>query len=861
LKETPVLPPTHPVVALKPLLEECGYTGTRLKEGYAFGPTAVTYVGFATKPWDFDSACIAVLAGRGDSEATARSCRGLGAPIVWVSHNGTIDWWIQHGAGPTLFASKPLREFTEFVQQHKANLDPATVYRGKTIARVDKSRQLDFVDAGFLPLLREEAGQKLHDLVQEMTNATLESLGKIEPSKQELRKVFTAVFRLLAGKILKDKGVRGFKGLDLANPSDVLAVVEKHYNAGQAGLSIKGKWEAAIASAASLSSKAGSFAVISPEALAYVYEHTLVTRSLRKKLGIHATPPWLVDYMVWRLYGWLSELPEANRHVFEPACGHAPFLLSAMRLLRLEISDRSEADVHESLKCHIHGLEIDDFAIEIARLSLTLADIPNPNGWDLHNGDMYASAILQQKAAECGILLSNPPYEAFTASEKERYRKIGFPVRKPKAIEFLDRTLPWLPEGAVFGLVLPQTVLHGTQARDAREVLLRDFDIHEICLFADKVFEEGEPETVAVLGRRREIGESIARTARYLRVHEGGLQRFEQTYQPDSCLEVQIDRFESDPFKSFLVPELPEVWTTLGENPSMSSSTDVGQGFSFAKKDLLTEARKLAKRKTDDAVSAFLEGHSKVDIWDLPRLSWVSPSRTPVRPWRSGQATGMPQVLVNYVRAMRGPWRIKAFLDYAGHAAINTYLTVRPKPGGPSVEFLWAVLNSPIANAYVYCHTMQKHIYDGLIAKLPLPMYWEDSVRPVEEAARAYLQVVKPSEAFALRADNQTAACEALLAMDAAVMRAYHLPLRLERAVLEVFRLPAIKKAKGRRKGVGCVFGDYYPLGFQSYLPLHMIISDRFERAAADATADRFKPGESAYVRDVLNAALERGAE
>jgi type I restriction-modification system DNA methylase subunit len=841
-------------------LEECGYTGNRLKEGYAFGPTTIMYVGFVAKPWDFDSACVAVVAGDGDSEAVARSCRGMGAPIVWVSNNGTVDWWAQHGTGPTLFASKPLREFAALVQRYKAKLDPVTVYRGKTIARVDKSRQLDFVDAGLLPLLRDEAGKKLHDLVEEMIHTTLEGLDKGEPSKEELRKVFTAVFRLLAGKILKDKGVRGFKGLDLANPTDVLAAVGRHYNASQAILGIDGKWETALASAASRLGQVGSLDAVSPEALAYVYEHTLVTKSLRKKLGIHATPPWLVDYMVWRLYDWICDIPENDRHVFEPACGHAPFLLSAMRLLRLERSDKTEREVHEFLKSHMHGLEIDDFAREIARLSLTLADIPNPNGWDLRSGDMYASAVLQQEAARCRLLLSNPPYEAFTASEKEKYRRSGFPGKGPKAIELLDRTLAWLPEGAVFALVLPQGFLHGTEARGVREILLRDFEIREICLFADKVFEEGEPESVVVLGRRR-MGEATAQTVCYLRVREGGIEKFQETYQPDSRAEVNIGRFGSDPNKSLLVPDLPEVWTALGEYPPLSTVADVGQGFSFAKKGLLAEARKRGRIRTEDAVPAFLEGHRKVAIWDLPPTSWLSPSRTPVKPWRSGQATSKPQVLVNYVRAMRGPWRVKAFLDYSGQAAINKYLTVRPKPGGPPIEFLWAVLNSPIGNAYTYCHTMRKHNYDGLLAKLPLPRHWEDRVRPVMTAARAYLQAVEPIEDAALRVENEAAACEALLALDAAVLRAYDLPVRLERTLLELFRLPKDKKEERRRKGVGCLFGDYYPPGFTSYLPLYIVISDRFRRAAADATADRFRPDESAYVRDVLNAAADKAEE
>jgi hypothetical protein len=841
-------------VALRPLLESCGYTGPRLKEAYTFGSTTAAYVGFATKPWDFDSACVAVMAGNGDSEATARVCRGLGAPIVWVSSDEKVDWWTQHAFGPTLFASAPLKEFTEIVQRHKSELDPISVYRGKTIARVDRSRQLDFVDAGFLPLLREEAGKKLHDLVEEMTKATLRELGKMEPSKEKLRKVFAAVFRLLAGKILKDKGVRGFQDLDIVDPDDVLRKVGEHYNAGKIYIPISGRWKAALQKAASLPSQAGSFSVVSPEALAYVYEHTLVSKPLRKKLGIHATPPWLVDYIVWRLDDWIRQIPEAERHVFEPACGHAPFLLSAMRLLRLEISGKGEKATHEFLKSHIHGLEIDDFAREIARLSLTLADIPNANGWDLQGGDMFASGNLEEYAAKCMILLSNPPYEAFTAAEKNQYKRLGTAVNRPKSIELMERTLSRLPHGAVFGLVLPQSVLHGSEARAVRKAILRDFELREIDLFADKVFEEGEPDSAVILGRRR-IGGVSNRAIRYLRVREDGIQKFKESYLPDSLFEVQAGTFEAATHNSLLVPDLRDVWAALCENSPLSSIADVGQGFSFARKGLLAEARRDARNKTADAVPAVLDGHTNVDIWALPSSSWLSLSQTPVKHWRSGSATGQPQVLVNYVRAMRGPWRIKAFLDYEGHAAINTYITVRPRPGGAPIEFLWAVLNSPLSNAYVYCHTMQKHIYDSLLGRLPLPLHWEDYVRPVVDAARAYLEVVKPHAPSMLRADSEAEACEALVAMDAAVMRAYDLPVKLERLVLDLFRVSAGKARNGRRKGVGCAFGDYYPAGFTSYLPLYMIISDRFKRAAADATADRFKPGESEYIRDVLSTA------
>ncbi|EQD37598.1 hypothetical protein B1A_17491, partial [mine drainage metagenome] len=157
-----------------------------------------------------------------------------------------------------------VNEFTALVRDHKQQLGPGRIYRGKTIARVDKSNQLDFVDAGFLPLLREEAGKKLHDLVEAMTRATLKGLGQGNPSRATIRDVFTAIFRMLAGKILKDKGVPGFKTLDITDPERVLAAVARHYSDEQIATPLNGRWPRALISAAAQLSGASSFGVVSP---------------------------------------------------------------------------------------------------------------------------------------------------------------------------------------------------------------------------------------------------------------------------------------------------------------------------------------------------------------------------------------------------------------------------------------------------------------------------------------------------------------------------------------------------------------------------------------------------------------------
>ena len=852
--------PSQLVRVFGPLLRECGYDGARLATGYEVNKKIYPLVGFASNPWDSDSACIAVVEANGAPLDAAKACRDLGAPIVWVRNNGTVDWWTQHAVGPTRRDSKPIEQFHTLVQQEKARLHPTSVYRAKTLGRLAKDKQLEFVDVGLMPLLRAEAGEKLGGLVEAMTRDTLEALGQTTPSKKTLRRVFTDVFRLLAGKILRDKRVGDFSTLDLDDVSSVLSSVAVHYGAVQTDAKPNRQWKAALKHAANRISGFGDVRVVSPESLAYVYEHALVSKELRKKLGIHATPPWLVHYIVWQLYDWIREIPVEERHVFEPGCGHAPFLLAMMRLLRLEKEGESEAKTHTYLQQHIHGVEVDEFAREIARLSLTLADIPNPNGWDLRPSDMYASNELMAEAKRCRILLSNPPYEPFGDAEKKRYRQAGFPVRHKKAVELLDRVIDRLEPGAVFGVVVPQGVLHSKEAKNIRTRLLVDFEIREVCLFADKVFEEGDAESAVILGRRQ-IRTTGRKLLTYRRIREDSIERFATDYSVDSEHVVSMNQFDADPDKSFRVPDLPEVWAHLSHNPRLDSVATSGQGFSFEAKGLIAKARTRGKRKTVDAVPAFLAGVGELSIRQLPEEVWVSESRTPVLTWRSGGYSGKPQVLVNYSPVTRGPWRIKALLDPAGRAVTNTYTTVRPHDGGPSAIFLWAVLNSPLANAFVYCNALKRHIYDTLIGSFRLPNRWKGHHAAVVAAASEYLRLVQGPEDFKLQGEDDSATCEALLKMDAAVLKAYGLPIRLERSVLDLFRVPSGKLTSRRRKGVDCAFGNYFPPNFDSLVPLHKFVSSDYKRSTIGGVAARMKPGASATVLATLRAASDAFGE
>jgi len=63
-------------------------------------------------------------------------------------------------------------------------------------------------------------------------------------------------------------------------------------------------------------------------------------------------------------------------------------------------------------------VDIDDFSQEIARLALTLADVPNANGWSLHCEDMFDGDVLERSLGNADIVLANPPFEDFSASDR-----------------------------------------------------------------------------------------------------------------------------------------------------------------------------------------------------------------------------------------------------------------------------------------------------------------------------------------------------------------------------------------------------------------------------------------------------------
>jgi hypothetical protein len=762
--------------SIKVPLRECGYRPDLLRTDFLFGERQTApLVAFAHAPADSRSACVAVLSASSSPRAAVEACRSLGAPVAFVCFQDTLQWWKQGATTAELLENIPANDVERFFKNNLDNFSPEAVYRAKTWGRFQTAYQLSFVDLGLMPLVEEQVGRSLGELIERSVSGLKGRLAWDAITDEQGHWLLQTVFWLVSAKILRDKQVQSFEDLDLNDVDEVFRRVGNHYGAKPLVAGSKKKLDA-LCESASIIGQFSSLVLTTTEALAYVYENTLISKETRSALGTHSTPSFLVDYVVGNMAEWVEEIPVNERSVFEPSCGHAAFLVSAMRLLTelLPVEKQIPSRRGPYLRSRLHGTDIDPFALELARLSLTLTDIPNPDGWDLKVQDMFLEDPLAVQAKKNTILLANPPFDNFSPDDQKTYRDQKSDVRfLNKSAEMLWRTLPQLPEGGVFGVVLPQTVLHSNNARDLREFLVSECELKEICLFPDRVFSFSDAESAIIVGRRKKLNGK--NNVSYHRIRERDLPSFRSDYSILNARTVAQSRFSVDASVSLRLPELEEVWIACAENPRLDDIAELGQGLIYHRKHLPSGSTTYSNERFAGSHRGFVFFDRGLQLHELPKRYWMNMDSSAIR---FAMSTGTPQVLLNYAPASRGPWRLKALVDKEGHPATSNFIWARPTSSTCSIEVLWALLNSTVANAYAFSHLGKRHNIVGDIRNIPIPK--AKSFAGVERAAIAYLTAAS-SETTSAHLDRL------LLHVDSEVLKLYSLPIELEQRLLGLF--------------------------------------------------------------------------
>lgn len=793
----------------------------------------IALVAYANEPFDARTSAISVVEGESFPDSDLKFLQPVGSPIIVQCEKDHILLWKQQAEKASFVERVAACKITSFFQEHLEELAPDAIYRAKVWGRMDTSWQSDFVDIGLLSVVERDSGERLQRLLERAVTTTKSALGWGKDIRDEDGKwLLKSIFWLLAVKILQDKEVPGFKRLNLCDLETVYLRLAKHYNRDNPRpVQIKGaRRREALLAAAEVIGNFGHCGAVTTESLAWVYESAVIDRATRQRLGTHSTPTWLVDDIVSTLRPWIEAMPVDDRRVCEPACGHAGFLIAAMRLLSELLPEDRAQERKAYLRKQLHGIEVDSFAYEVAKLSLTLADVPNDNGWMLEPADIFKGNTLSSAVARANIVLANPPFEPFGD------RRPGGAMHS-QADETFRQIIHSLPIGGVFGIVMPQTVLKSTQARELRRQLLSDYEISEITLFADKVFNYGEPETAVLIGRR--VGPGSQKVpVRYRRVREDQIANYATTLQPSSQEHCQLSDFEERD-ESLFIPELADIWKKMENLPKLEDFVDGGQGFQHkgkTDKTLPPEAiRESAVEVEGLGLAEGFAGWSQDQLThELPKTVWLNLDPSVIRARgvkKHGTVIGKKQILLNYARVSRGPWRLKALVDLKGRPVTSRFLVYRARKRGLNLSVLWAILNSPIGNAYAYSQSSKRDVLSGTLLKLPVFLLHEIDTSKLESAVEAYFKAAKgklppPKTQKAKKrvtAANQTSldlpeaeeaqtTCEEELKhlhwrIDAEVLRLYNLPAPDERRILDQF--------KGKdRLGVPFTQTDYFPAGF-----------------------------------------------
>jgi hypothetical protein len=820
---------------LRSHLERCRFLPDNVVSGVQVGSGQMPLMAFSHRPFDTRTACIVAGPPANDPNGFLSQSRMVGAPLVFLGSDRRWDVWSQSMSGPELIWSADRGPVDGFFKTHKASLDPRAIFRAKTQGRLDAGQQLSFVDAGLLELVESEAGQHLCQLIERMILTTREKLdmpdfaGMNEADAQWLVK---SNFWLLTARLLHDKQVPGFKKLDLEDLDNVFARVAKHYGATMGHELNQRRWRA-LAKATVELDRQSSLRLVSTETLAKVYENVLITKKTRKALGTHSTPSWLVDHMIQRMAPWIEEQPASRRHVYEPACGHAPFLVGMLRhyCSMKPCIGMTDADRHEWLKSRLVGGEMDDFAREVARLSLTLADIPNPNGWHLDEGDMFATGQLAQRIQNADIICSNPPFETRENGPDQLFH-IG------QAAELLRHISRHAKPGTLLAYIMPQTILDSKKVSGLRRELLASFEWQEILRLPDKVFEKADVETAILLGRKLEPSKTYWKPIHCRHVWDAGIESFQQTGQATIEQARTAQRMLEEEDASMLTPDLAEVWDHCRGMKKLKDVATAGQGFIFRSEDDPKYPKGLSKTSLKAAFgfeAGFFDMKAAALSHLIPPLTFMQRDPRSIRRPVAGYEMGLSQVVMNHSPVSRGPWRNVAYLDVSGHPARGSFLVIRlNEQSYVSHLFLWALINSPLANAFTKSFSSKRHILSGDLERMPLPELETRQVVSVEEAAKAYRKAAaKLSGATDTKSRKSKRDAEDTMPplpgmeehsspslsqmeelkylhwrMDAAILSLYQLPPVMERKVLDYFDNQV-------RVGVPFVQTEYYPSGFQ----------------------------------------------
>lgn len=243
------------------------------------------------------------------------------------------------------------------------------------------------------------------------------------------------------------------------------------------------------------------------------------------------TPPALVRLMLEEVLDWdrIDRLMAGDGIILDPACGSGVFLVEAYKRLVLHWRsrngwDRPGVDVLRKLLVRVHGIDLEDGAVELANFSLclSLCDALEPKeirasiklfprlaGETLHHSCFFDAKLQSLVNAPVSVVIGNPPFESVLTTDGAKRSAAAYAKEHDQLADnqlayiFLHDAMEMLVPNGILAMVEPAGVLYNQNALGFRQSFLKRWRVRELLDFVSVrgMFKKGnaDPKIVVVI--------------------------------------------------------------------------------------------------------------------------------------------------------------------------------------------------------------------------------------------------------------------------------------------------------------------------------------------------------------------------
>lgn len=470
----------------------------------------------------------------------------------------------------------------------------------------------------------------------------------------------------------------------------------------------------------------------------------------RKEHGIYYTPQFIVSYIVKNTLGPVLDKCENIQDlqrikVVDPACGSGSFLVAAFQLILNKYeSFGAKKDAYtkiQILKNNIYGVDLDQQAVELARLNLLLQTFDEklklPNlGANIKNGNSLISGTDKElrkyfgknfrdkkpfnweegfpeafKQGGFDAVIGNPPYirnRELQKSDKDYFSVHFTSARGQYDIYqlFYELGINLLRNNGLIGFITSNKFTIANYGRKIREVILEKTKIISIVDVSNiNVFKDASTYPYIVILEKEEKNQS--NTIHCFRFDS------ENASHEQNVIFIEQDQIKETETKNFILKKDPDFFqkieaesVKLGEIATIKETIHTGN----IRKKLLVDS------PIDQMCKKLLAGKDCHRYWFKWNGKYIRYDKSLIDRSRGEYANLVDQKYFEFPKILLREIAlgIECYLDEEGYYTLNKVYSIQPV-GEYSLYFLLAVLNSRLLSYYFRNKFEESHVQNGYL--------------------------------------------------------------------------------------------------------------------------------------------------